>query len=91
MIRAALLLLAPLAASCLSATAAPARDCRPPADAPPGVRVPPLPGCAATAPRPQAPAGEALRAERRDGFIDLGGGSSVRIGGRVRVDAVGRR
>jgi hypothetical protein len=74
----------------LSATAAAARDCRPPPDAPPGVRVPPPPGCLASPP-PQAPRGDALRAGRQDGFVDLGGGSSVRIGGRVRVDAAGRR
>ena len=74
----------------LSATAAAARDCRPSPDAPPGVRVPPPPGCLKSPP-PQAPRGEALRAGRQDGFVDLGGGSSVRIGGRVRVDAAGRR
>jgi hypothetical protein len=87
MIRA--LLLAPLLAAGLSAAAAPI-NCRPPADAPPGVRVPPRPGCGAAA-QPRASGGEALRAGRRDGFIDLGGGSSLRVSGRVRLDAAGRR
>jgi len=82
-------LAAALVLPALAATAAAARECRPPPDAPPGVRVPPPPGCLKNP--PQAPRGEALRAGRQDGFVDLGGGSSLRIGGRVRIDAAGRR
>ena len=75
----------------LLAGAAPAaaRDCRIP-EAPPGVRVPPPPGCrppaAKSAERPQTvPAG------RSPGTIVLENGTEIRIGGRVRIDAVGQR
>ena len=29
---------------------------------------------------------ERLKADRRPGFIDLGGGAEIRVGGRVRLD-----
>jgi hypothetical protein len=35
--------------------------------------------------------GAALRAGSELGFIDLGGGTQVRVGGRVRVEAGTRR
>jgi hypothetical protein len=52
-----------------------------PGDAPPGVRLPDRPGCRE---REAAPA-------TRPGFLDLGGGSSVRVGGRVRGEVEMRR
>ena len=66
-----------------------AKECRVP-DAPPGVRVQLPPGC-------RLPGGAAAPANRTDsrqkagkspGFIDLGNGSEVRIGGRARVDTM---
>jgi hypothetical protein len=64
--------------------AASARDCRPAADAPPGVRVPDRPGCKpAQTPKAAEPG---LKAGREPGFVDLGNGTEVRIGGRVRVE-----
>lgn len=50
-----------------------------PQDAPPGVRLPDRPGCRERAAR------ENLKATA-PGSIDLGGGTSLRIGGRVRAD-----
>lgn len=49
-----------------------------PEDAPEGVRLPPRPGCR----------DEALRAAPRDGegFVDLGNGTHLRVGGRTRLD-----
>jgi hypothetical protein len=67
------------------------RDCRVP-EAPPGVRVQAPVGCEARVPpparRPKPDAG--LKASRQPGFIDLGNGSQLRIGGRVRVDGLTR-
>ncbi len=80
------------AAAVAAASAAAAKECKPPADAPPGVRAPPAPGCAAgAAAKPFAE--EAARAGKEPGFVDLGNGSSLRVGGRVRVDVgtAGRR
>ena len=68
-----------------------ARDCRP-ADAPPGVRAPLRPGCEPAKTREiRQPDRDSVRAGRDPGFVDLGNGTTVRIGGRVRVDTVFHR
>jgi hypothetical protein len=75
-----------------SITGAGAKDCRVP-DAPPGVQAPLPPGCRAPV-RVAPPAKRAdamLKAGKSPGSIDLGNGSEVRIGGRVRVDTMYRR
>lgn len=79
--------------ACLSPAAA--AECRF-TDVPPGVRVKPPLGCEAsrtrTGPVPvQAPAAERQKVGRTPGFIDLGNGTELRIGGRVRVDTVFHR
>jgi hypothetical protein len=69
-----------------------ARECRIVADAPPGVRMPPQVGCQpvrATAAKTQQPPN--LRAGREPGFIDLGNGTELRIGGRMRAESVVHR
>ena len=83
--------LAVLAAAILLSGAASAagRDCRLP-EAPPGVRVPPQPGCRPPAPEP-AGRPQAVPAGRSPGAIVLENGTEIRIGGRVRMDAVGQR
>jgi hypothetical protein len=67
-----------------------ARDCRP-IEAPPGVRLPQRAGCkspdAVRADTKPAPA----RTGRAPGFMDLGNGTQVRIGGEVGVEVQGRR
>ncbi len=77
-------------ASIVAAHPGAARDCRP-AEAPPGVRVPERAGCkppqAARADAKPAPA----RTGRAPGFIDLGNGTQVRIGGEVGVEVQSRR
>jgi len=67
-----------------------AKECRT-SDVPPGVRVQLPPGCdrwdrstAADLPRR-----DGLRS--KSGFVDLGNGTTVRIGGRVRVEMGARR
>jgi len=83
-------LLPVLALSLLGAGPAVAKECRMP-DLPPGVRVQLPPGCrepVGTAPAKQD-AREALRGEA--GFVDLGNGTKVRIGGRVRAETGFRR
>lgn len=73
---------APLAALALLAAApVAAADCRP--DRPADVR--PSSDCA-----PARSRADRARAGR-PGFIDLGNGTEVRIGGRVRIDHEGRR
>ena len=62
-----------------------AKECRMP-DVPPGMRVQLPPGCdrqerSAVADSPRQ---KGLRSE--SGFIDVGNGTTVRIGGRARVD-----
>jgi hypothetical protein len=75
-----------------SITGAGAKECRVP-DAPPGVRAPLPPGCRAPgrAAPPAKGADAVQKAGKSPGFIDLGNGSEVRIGGRVRVDTMFRR
>jgi len=67
-----------------------AKECRMP-DVPPGVRVQVPPECRDRfgPGRLEAKSENSLRAN--DGFIDLGSGTQVRIGGRVRAEAMGRR
>lgn len=82
------------AAILLLAGAAPsgARDCRVP-DAPPGVRVAAPPGCPAPAGAGPAPVPDPhrLRAGGSRGAVVLENGTEIRVGGRVRVDALGQR
>lgn len=59
----------------------PSRVC--PEDLPEGAHLPPQPGCAGAS---HAPA-----KSRGDGFVDLGNGTSVRIGGRAAADYGVRR
>ncbi|GJD33771.1 hypothetical protein [Methylobacterium aerolatum] len=54
-----------------------------PDDLPEGVHLPPQPGCAG---RDRPAAGG-----RRDGFVDLGNGTTVRIGGRAAAEFGARR
>jgi hypothetical protein len=81
-----------MAGGITAAGAAGAKDCRMP-DAPPGVRAPLPPGCPAPggAAGPAKSADAPLKAGKSPGFIDLGNGSEVRIGGRVRADTMYRR
>jgi len=67
-----------------------AKECRMP-DVPPGVRVQLPPGCKdpLEARRLEAQRQESLKANQ--GFVDLGNGTQVRIGGRVRAEVGGRR
>jgi hypothetical protein len=61
-----------------------AKDCpRPGASV--GVRDPDRPGCRSEA-RPKPENRPALKAGERPGFIDIGGGTELRVGGRVRMD-----
>jgi hypothetical protein len=69
----------------LAAAPAVAKECRTP-DVPPGVRVQLPPGCdnpVRTGEAREAKQGS-VRAEQ--GFVEIGGGTKVRIGGRVRAE-----
>ncbi|WP_230532168.1 hypothetical protein [Microvirga roseola] len=74
------------AAILLGAAPALAKECRMP-ELPPGARASLPPGCDKLLQKDAAE--ERLRG--KDGFIDLGNGTSVRIGGRVRVEVGTRR
>lgn len=74
---------------CLLSAAALAEDCRRP-EPPPGVRIPEVADCKPSRPVAKPNRDEPLRAGREAGFMDLGNGTQVRIGGRVRVD-IGNR
>ncbi|HEX2556531.1 MAG TPA: hypothetical protein VHL98_22775 [Microvirga sp.] len=78
------------AAFLLAAGPAAARDCRTP-DAPPGVRVPPPAGCEGSSRSDRKPDQPSVRSGRSPGAIVLDDGTEIRIGGRVRVDALGQR
>lgn len=66
----------------LAALPAQARgDCRAPRDLPPGVTLPERPGCP-----PATPRDDRAKPGRTPGFVDVGGGTEVRITGRVRVE-----
>ena len=70
-------------------TGAVAKECRMP-DLPPGARVAIPPECRdVVRARESGSAGARLKAQQ--GFIDLGGGTSVLIGGRVRAEMGVRR
>jgi len=74
----------------LSADAAVAKECRTP-NVPQGVRVQLPAGC-----RDPIRTGAARNSEQEylrsdQGFVDLGGGTKIRIGGRVRLDSAIRR
>ena len=71
----------------LLAAPAAAKDCRT-KDAPPGVRAPPAPGCAATVSQMKPERDERLPVGRSVGSYAVGGGIDVRIGARVRGDAL---
>ncbi|MBF9234092.1 hypothetical protein [Microvirga alba] len=61
-----------------------AKECRMP-DVPPGVRVQLPPGCKEPLKaKPQAGKQDFVRADQ--GFTDLGNGTKVKVGGRVRAD-----
>ena len=68
-----------------SVSSALAKECRT-SDLPPGVQAQLPPGCKAPlrADRTEAKSHDRLRA--KEGFIDLGNGTQVRIGGRVRAE-----
>jgi len=69
-----------------SAAASQAKDC-PPGDASSGARrTASRAGCPATETLRRPDERPALKAGQRPGFIDLGGGTEVRIGGRARLD-----
>ncbi|SFJ63758.1 hypothetical protein [Methylobacterium brachiatum] len=80
--RLAFLALAGLIAVGAAAAEQPVRSRLCPEDLSEGVRLPPRPGCDAAAPKPP-PA--------RRGFYDLGGGTTVQIGGRVGAEFGARR
>ncbi|ACA17450.1 hypothetical protein M446_3039 [Methylobacterium sp. 4-46] len=82
---AALLVLLGLVAAAGAARGGEARPRLCPQDAPPGVRLPDRPGCR-EAPRP-----EPLRAGPAPGFVDLGNGTQLRVGGRAVFEAGTRR
>jgi hypothetical protein len=67
-----------------------AKECRMP-DVPPSMRLQVPPECKDRfeAARLEAKRENSLRTNQ--GFIDLGNGTQVRIGGRVRAEAMGRR
>jgi hypothetical protein len=67
-----------------------AKECRMP-DVPPGVRIQVPPECRDRFEpgRPEAKRQDSLRADQ--GFIDLGNGTQVRIGGRIRAEGTARR
>ena len=88
MLRSSIPVLSVLAGLAMAHPAA-ARDCRP-VEAPPGVRMPERAGCKPADPdRGAKPA--AAKAGRAPGFIDLGNGTEVRIGGKAEVEVQGRR
>ena len=67
-----------------------AKECRMP-DVPPGIHVQVPPECRDRfrSDRPEAKTQDSVRADR--GFIDLGNGTQVRIGGRIRAEGAVRR
>jgi hypothetical protein len=67
-----------------------AKDCRIP-DPVPGVRAQLPPGCKTSVQAGRAEAGRRDSLEANQGFVDIGNGTKVRIGGRVRVEAGARR
>jgi hypothetical protein len=73
------------AVALVAAVPAAAKECRMP-DVPPGVRAQLPPGCDRFDKAAAAKASEQSAARGEAGFIDLGNGTKVRIGGRVRAE-----
>ncbi|MBB4042147.1 hypothetical protein GGR34_003832 [Microvirga flocculans] len=67
-----------------------AKDCRIP-DLPPGNEVKLPPGCQESLPASRSEAERQGSLKSSQGFIDLGNGTQVRIGGRVRAEMGFRR
>lgn len=67
-----------------------AKECRMP-DVPPGVRAQVPSECKDRFGAARLEAGKENSLRANQGFIDLGNGTQVRIGGRVRAEAMGRR
>ena len=67
-----------------------AKDCRIP-DPAPGVRAQLPPECKTSVQAGRTDAGRRESLQANQGFIDIGNGTQVRIGGRVRVEAGARR
>jgi hypothetical protein len=76
-------------AACLTLLAAPAaaKDCRV-KGAPEGVRVPAASGCVSSVPEAKLERDERLPVGRSVGSYAVGSGIEVRIGARVRADAL---
>jgi hypothetical protein len=74
----------------IGAGTAVAKECRTP-DVPPGVRVQMPPGCddPIRTGAPKDTNRDYMKADQ--GFVDLGNGTKVRVGGRVRVETSVRR
>ena len=77
-----LMLLIAFAAGAAQAAEQPSRSRLCPEDLPEGVRLPPQPGCTAGARHP---------APHREGFYDLGNGTTVQVGGRASAEYGVRR
>jgi hypothetical protein len=69
----------------MAAGPAVAKECRMP-DVPPGVRVQLPPGCDRQKRSAAADSRRHHGLRGESGFVDIGNGTTVRIGGRVRVD-----
>ncbi|MBA1157496.1 hypothetical protein [Microvirga mediterraneensis] len=67
-----------------------AKECRMP-NVPPGVQVHVPPECRDRFQERRAQVERQDSLKTSQGFIDLGNGTQVRVGGRVRAEAIGRR
>jgi hypothetical protein len=84
-------LILPLAALFVTGGPAVAKGCPGDGELPPGVRMPERPGCP---PRPGSSARDikpTAKSGRQPGFIDLGNGAELRVGGQVDAEAMRRR
>lgn len=84
------LLFCAVLAGVVMAPPATARDCSPP-EGPPGVRMPERVGCKGPWKGKQGSKLDPVRAGRAPGFIDLGNGAQIRIGGEVEAEGQFRR
>ena len=84
-------LVLPVAAGLVAAVPAEAKGCPDNRDLPPGVRMPERPGCSPRRGSAARDARPAVKAGRQPGFIDLGNGAELRIGGQVDAEAQRRR
>jgi hypothetical protein len=79
-------------ALCLVAPPGYAKECPSHENLPPGVRMPEQAGCRARPPEPSRPKVRApAKNSHESGFIDLGNGAELRIGGQVDFEAGARR